>query len=434
MLVAIGLSVVLVAGLWFLTDRTIRSTLDDAARDAVDVDLAGLVDIYASGGQRELEQRLADRLAITPSDGSIPHYLLADGAGKRFAGDIAAWPQLDASVSESGTIRIGEATHAFARATQLGPDLKLVVSHEASDGRPLLTRVALVFLLGGGLLIVCVGLFGKMAGGNLQRRIEHINQAFRDPEPGDLRILAESERKDEIDELAGHSAAALQRVRDLMQAYRDTSDQVAHEIRTPLMHLDRKLVKALETKPEVTVAEGLVAARSDIRRLVSTLESLLDITASNARRGDRSGLKPVNLSELATRICELYASSTEESGHNFAWSIEPDVGLDGEEAQLSRLVTNLLDNALKYVPSGGSVSLGLAAGPVLIIADDGPGIPKSDRELVFDRFYRSDNVTQHQPGSGLGLALARAIAERHGLVLDLLDSEKGASFRIWKGA
>lgn len=430
---AMALATLLVAGLWLLTDRTIRSTLDASAREAVDVDLAGLADIHASGGRDELARRIRDRLMIRPADGSVPHYLLADAKGARIAGDIAAWPALDAQVSESGVIRVGKATSAFARATRLGPDLQLVVAHEAADGQPMLRRIALVFLAGGSVFILVIGLFGRSAIGSLQRRIESINRAFRDPDAGHIEAIAEGPRTDEIDELAGHSALALARLRDLMQAYRDTSDQVAHEIRTPVMHLDRRLVKLLAAQPDAETAEALVGARAEIRHLVGTLESLLDIAASKARRGDRTGLKRIDLSALLEGICNLYADSSEESGHSFVWDIAPEVHVEGEEAQLGRLITNLLDNAFKYVPAGGSVKVTLAAGPVLTVADDGPGIPEADRTRVFEQFYRSDNVDQRQPGSGLGLALARAIAERHGLVLHLADSAQGACFQLTKG-
>ncbi|WP_439470027.1 sensor histidine kinase [Blastomonas fulva] len=446
---AIALSGVLVAGLWLVTDQTIRATLEASAREAVDVDLAGLVDIHASGGRDELARRIGDRLMIRPADGSLPHYLLADAKGARIAGDIAAWPALDARVSESGFIRIGNATHVYARATQLGPDLKLVVAQEAGDGQPLLGRIALVFLGGGLVFALVIGLFGRSAGGNLKHRVEAINRAFRSLDGKPLRSLADGaaadgalvdgkvanhNRGDEIDELAGHSAASLARMRDLMEAYRDTSDQVAHEIRTPVMHLDRRLAKLLEEQPDPATAQALVAARGDIRHLVGTLESLLDIAASKARRGDRTGLKRIDLSAMLRGICELYADSSEESGHRFAWDIAPDVFIEGEEAHLGRLVTNLLDNAFKYVPAGGSVTVSLATGPVLTIADDGPGIPEGDRARIFEAFYRSGNVDQRQPGSGLGLALARAIAERHGLTLGLMDSPQGACFQLSKEA
>ena len=225
----------------------------------------------------------------------------------------------------------------------------------------------------------------------------------------------------------------MERVRRLLEAYRETSDQVAHEIRTPIMHLDQRLVKALAEPLPANVAEKLIEARAEIRRIVSMLESLLDIASSKARRGDRHGLAPVNLSELATRICNLYADSAEESNHSFVWHIAPDVCLDGEETQLSRLLTNLLDNAFKYVPEGGTITLTLQPGPVLTVADDGPGVASEHAERIFERFYRGDRCDASHTGTGLGLALASAIAERHGLTISLEAVDKGASFRVGRG-
>ena len=430
MLLAIGLSVALLLGLWVLTDRTIRGTLDASAREAVDLDLAGLVDIHASGGQDELVRRIDDRLAIKPADGGTPHYLLSDDRGARIAGDIAAWPSLDPAISEAGLVRLGEGTEAYARATQLGPDLRLVVAHEAADAAPLLQRVALVFLAGGAVFVLVIGVFSRLSMDRLRRRITRINAAYREPGRVRLGALAAAERPDEIDELAAHSASALARLSSLMEAYRDASDQIAHEIRTPLMHLDGRLVKALATDPPPETAKRLLEARGEIRRLVGTLESLLDIAASKAHQGDRHGLKPLNLSAMVERICELYQDSAEESGHAFTWRITPGIKLEGEESQLGRLVTNLLDNAFKYVPEGGRVMLTLDPGPVLMVEDDGPGVPEAERERIFERFYRSEGQRGNLSGSGLGLALAKAIAERHRLTLVLEPAASGARFRL----
>lgn len=424
------MSLALVSGLWILTDQTIRATVAASARKAVDVDLAGLVDIYATSGRGELERRIADRLAITPSDGGAPHYMLADARGERLAGDIAEWPELDAGVSESGTIRIGAGTEVYARATRLGPTLQLVVARDTGDNGALLQRVALVFLGGGALFVLLVGGLGRAAAGRLHWRIERINDAFRDSDEDRLATLRSGTARDEIDELTGHSAAALSRQKRLIEAYRDASDQIAHEIRTPLMHLDGRLTKALAAGTDSAVAARLLEARGDIKRLVAMLESLLDIAASKARRGDRHGLRPVDLSAMVARICELYADSAEDSGHDFSWSVAPGIVFEGEEAQLGQLVTNLLDNALKYAPAGSKVRLALAPGPVLTVEDDGPGVPETDREKIFERFHRSANVRRDAPGSGLGLALARAIAERHDLTLTLAPSEKGARFIV----
>ncbi len=401
----------------------------------MDVDLAGLVDIYASGGQPELERRIEDRLAITPAGRSQPHYLLTDGDGNPITGDLDRWPDLDPKVSERGAVSVLDGVPVLARATQLGPDLRLVVAYESDQAGPVLRRVALVFLIGGALFVLLVGLFGRHAARGLQSRIEQINAAFRMPDT--VRTVAtpgHARRGDEIDELADHSARALERVRRLLKAHREASDQVAHEIRTPLMHLDQRLVKALAEPLPDSVAEKLIEARMEIRRLVAMLESLLDIASSKARKGNLHGLHPVNLSEIADRICNLYADSAEESGHGFSWQITPDVWIDGEESQLTRLMTNLLDNAFKYVPGGCEITLTLEPGPTLTVSDDGPGIAPDQAERIFERFYRGGSSSAGPTGSGLGLALAQAIAERHGLTITLQSADKGACFRVGRGS
>lgn len=427
-LAAIGLSLALVFALWFVTHQTVVSTLNEGAQRQVDVDIAGLVDIYATSGVGELRERIADRIALTPAQGSTPHYLLANDSGARIAGDIAAWPQLDPRVSEAGPIPIGESAQGFARAVQLGPDLRLLVARRTDGNDAILTNIAIAFAVGGSLFVLLVALLGRLAALGLQRRIGRINMAFR--EPGNADALDHGANGDEIDELAGHSAQALTRQRDLMEAYKDTSEQLAHEMRTPLSHLDNRLLKALEVVPEPKIAQRLVEARAEIKRLVQTLESLLDIASSKSRRGDPAGLTPVDLSAMVVDLCELYSGSAEETGHTLSWSVAPEVTVNGEERQLSRLVTNLFDNALKYVPTGGAIEVTLHEGPELVVADNGPGIAPADKERIFDRFYRGQTGAGDAHGSGLGLALGRAIAERHGLKLTLEDGEIGSRFRL----
>ena len=420
-------SVVLVALLWGLTHWTVRASGSAALERAVDVDLAGLVDIYASGGERELVARIGDRLELAPSDGNRPHYLLLGEGGERLAGDMQAWPGLDARISESRRIDLDGGIEAQARATQLGPDLRLVVAREDRATAALLRRLMVGFLLSGLAAMASVAALGWLTARGLNRRIERLNLAFRRREPDAIAALARDEgTRDEIGELARHSADALAQTAHLAQAHRDTADQIAHEIRTPLMHLDTRLVKLARETGDAALGEALARARGDIRGIVALLESLLDIASSEAKIGDQSGLRPVDLSDMVGRIAELYADSAEESGHRFEVSIAQGIALPGEEMQLARLVTNLLDNAFKYVPPGGTIRIMLQPGPRLIVADDGPGIPAADRENVFTRFRRAHGETKG--GAGLGLALARAIAQRHGLSLTLADSDVGAHF------
>lgn len=319
---------------------------------------------------------------------------------------------------------------------KLAPDLKLLVAREYAHDSALARQIGLAFAAAGTFAVGIVGIVGVWRSRRLAGRIGAINRAFREPDEPSLRALSEgSAELDEIGELTRHSAQALERLRRMVNAHRETTDQVAHELRTPLMHLDNRLVKALAMLEDEDHLRELTSARNEIRHVIALLESLLDIATSEARRGDPLGLAPVDLSRLVSRIGELYADSAEESGHTFQRSIMPGVHFQGEEMQLTRLLTNLLDNAFKYVPAGGTVRLSLEQGPVLTVSDNGPGVAEADREHIFDRFRRgrghaSVNGTGKGHSAGLGLALARAIAERHRLTLNLAPADAGACFVV----
>lgn len=427
---AIVTAAVITSGLWYLTDRTIRNADRAALMRAVDVDLAGMVDIYASGGLSELSRRIDDRLALQPRERDATHYMVADGAGHHLAGDIRQWPGLRAALSQSGEIAVDTTHRAFARATQLGPNLRLLVAHETRDQEQLLGQVGFAFLTGGVLAMVIVALGGWLAAQRLAGRIERINATFRRPNDVALDELGRrAEGKDEIHELMSHSRNALARLDRLAVANRETTDHVAHELRTPLMHLDHRLLRALSAGPDPQTAADLAGARAEIREIIRMLESLLDIAASESRRGDRHGLAPLDLSALATRLAELYADSAEESGHRLRLQIEPGVIMQGEDMLITRLITNLLDNAFKYVPQDGTVWLKVERGPVITVADDGPGVPPAEREAVFEKFRRGSSSLS-EGGVGLGLALCRAIAARHHLQIRLEPSAVGACFKV----
>lgn len=434
MLGALAAMLLAMVTLYAVTHVTVSQANERALMNAVDSDLAGLVDIYASSGQGELVRRIDDRLAMASLEGRTSHYMLADGDGKRLAGDLARWPDLGAGLSENGyvTVAVGEGARAvavYARATRLGPGIDLVVAREYPLEAALQRQLALVFAGTALVLLVGLGLWAAMTARKLARRVERINHAFR--APAKLATIRSSAclPDDEIGELTGHALRALDRIEALATTYRHVTDHVAHEIRTPLMHLDSRLVKALGQLQPGGDGETLSRAREDIRGLVTMLDSLLDIAASEARRGDPLGMEPVDLSAMLTNIGALYADSAEEAGLRLDLAIAPDVHFRGEPMQLARMVTNLLDNAFKYVPAGGHLRLELQDGPRITVSDDGPGIPPALHDSIFERFRRGTDTASGK-GHGLGLALVKAIAERHGLAIRLDAAQKGACFVI----
>jgi signal transduction histidine kinase len=420
-----ALALAVTASLYAVTAGVIRSETGAALQATVDTDIAALADIYATGGRDELTARMRDRLALRASGPDQPHYMLADQSGSPIAGDIARWPMLSAENSQAAFVTLESGVPVFARATQLAPDLRLVAAREYGGRSALLAHVRNAFLIAGAGVLAAALLLGWLAALRLRRRVDTLNAGLRAIEAGDLRHrLAGTDARDELGELASHVDQLVARLAVVVQAQRDVTDQVAHEIRTPLMHLDTHLLRLIERSVDPALTAALGQVRQDARRIAELLDSLLDIAASEAGRGDRRGFQSVDLSEIATSLAELYAGSAADLSLDLRTEILPGVTLTGDPMQLTRLLSNLLDNAFKYAGAGARVTLSVGPGARVAVRDNGPGVPEPLRERIFDRFERGSDGEGH----GLGLALVRAIANRHGLQIYCRDAEPGAEF------
>lgn len=430
-LAAVVLSLGIFATLFFATDWYVRDASRQALTEAVNTDLAGLADIYATSGRDELLERIEDRLAMDAYDRADRHYLLADAAGQRLGGDIARWPSLSAENSASGTIALEDGSEAYARATQLDADLRIVVAHEVGSQSALLSNVRSVFLAGLALALLALLLLGILGARALRRRVDELNRAFAAVGDTSTNIdFPGSCSTDELGILARNGSAMARRIVGLIAAHRHISDQIAHEMRTPLMHLDMRLRQAISETRDAEVQATLAQSREDIRGVARMLDSLLDIASSEARRSDRSGFESVDLSAMLRDLADLFEESGADADIAFEAHIADGVLFEGDRMQLTRMVSNLLDNAFKFTPAGGFVELVLEPGPVIRVRDSGPGVRDEDKPRIFNRFVRSDTQAK---GHGLGLALVRAIALRHGLKVDCRDGDPGAIFEITKG-
>lgn len=417
-----------VIALYAMTYWIVRTETQLQIARAVDTDLAGLADIYISGGAAELSKRLEDRLELMPSDGER-YYLLVSASGKTIAGNIPRWPELSSENSEAAVIVLSGNKKIFARGTQLDPDLKLVVGRDLSGMTVLLNRIGAAFAIAGALLVLVIILIGYGATLRLNRRIGAINTAFREISGGELaRQVPVDGRGDELDELSRYTNSMTERLSALIGAHRDISDNTAHELRTPLTHLDTRLVQALSKVEEPRQIEILNRGRQDIRNIIAMLDSLLDIASSQAKKGDLSGLTEIDLSAIATSMADLFAESADELGIGFQSDIAAGVKMLADPSHIQRILSNLLDNAFKYVPHGGTVRLTLRQGPVIVVQDDGPGVPSALHQKIFERFARVDSGDT--PGHGLGLALSQALAERNGLTIVCRDASPGALFEV----
>jgi signal transduction histidine kinase len=252
------------------------------------------------------------------------------------------------------------------------------------------------------------------------RRIDVINATSSKIMSGNLsERIPVTKRNDEFDVLAESLNAMLDRIEGLMQGLKEVTDNVAHDLKTPLTRLRTKAEAALRdgTDPEVQ-RDALETTLTESDKLIRTFNALLMIARAEA--GAPSGaFADVDVSEVAADVAELYEPVAEEREMAFATSIAPDVHLRGNRELIGQAIVNLIENALKYYePAEGktgriTVSVVRADGRVRIeVGDNGPGIPAEDRSRVLERFVRLEQ-SRTEEGSGLGLSLVAAVARLH---------------------
>lgn len=425
-----GATAVICASVFLLLYLLLQHQSQAALQATIDTDIAGLADIYRAEGKEGLAQRLGERLDLAPTQGEQPYYIVLDNRDQAIFGRREDWPGLDPAASEAGQVLMGD-HRVLARVTQLRGGLKLMAGRSLHLSDQALGQARLLFAAALVLIAVAAFLVGGIAAHRLRQRVFGINTVFDALRDGDFRArTAVSRRHDEIDLLSGHVNQTLDRVERLIQAQRDVSDNIAHEVRTPLTALSHRLEEALGRIDDPQAVHSLEQAREQVRTTQRLLDALLDIASAQAQRGDLRALNDVDLSALARELCDLYEASAEEAGMTLTVEIEDGVTVRADAMQMSRLMVNLLDNALKYGRPGTALRFVLASGPVIMVEDDGPGIDDADKSRVFERYHRSRSNAQVK-GHGLGLALVAAIAARHNLSVRVEDTRPG---EVCKGA
>lgn len=403
----------------------------------LDAEITGLAEQYAQRGLSGLVQIVAARSAGDRGDAML--YLVTDPDGRPLAGNIAGWP---AGVpARSGWLSFAvEArvhgqivTHPARGSLIIIPGgYRLLVGRDISDAAAFRDRVKLT-LLWSGLVALGVGLLGGAAmSRNLLRRVELVNRTSERVMAGNLsdRVPLDG-TSDEFDLLAANLNRMLDQIERLMTAMREVTDDVAHDLKTPLSRLRARLELALIGSSDAGAqGEAIRAAIDEADRMLATFNALLRIAEAEAGAGqDRT--EPLDLGEVARSAAEFYEPAAEEKGFALTLAIEPNVRIRGDRHLLSQAVANLLDNALKYADGGELEVRVCQAGEraVLEVADRGPGIPEADREAVFDRFVRLE-PSRSTPGNGLGLSLVRAAAHRHHGTVTLVDNRLGLRVRL----
>ncbi len=408
----------------------------------LDAEITGLAEQYAQRGLSGLIQIVAARSAGDRGDAMI--YLVTDPDGKPLAGNIAAWPAgvpthsawLSFALERTSDGR-SELHPARGRLFVIPGGYRLLVGRDISDAAAFRSEVRTTLLWAGSIALGIGLIGGTVMSRNLLRRVEQVNRTSERVMAGNLsdRVPLHGTR-DEFDQLAANLNRMLDQIERLMTAMREVTDDVAHDLRTPLSRLRARLERALvgpsgaDAPAESRQSEAIRAAIEEADRLLATFNALLSIAElESGARLDQTA--PVDLSEVARSAADLYEPVAEEKGFTLSVMAEPGVRIRGDRHLLSQALANLLDNALKYAGNG---KIELRVFPkngqaILEVADQGLGIPEADRQSVLDRFVRLE-PSRTTPGNGLGLSLVRAIARRHDGSVTLEDNRPGLRVRL----
>jgi len=235
---------------------------------------------------------------------------------------------------------------------------------------------------------------------------------------------------DELDRLADAINEMLDRIAGLMENLRQVTNDIAHDLRTPVSHLRQGLERAKDG-PEGGHAAALEMAIGKTDEILVLFAAMLRIAEIEGGKR-RAAFTAIALGPLLKRMHELFGPVAEAAGHSLAVDIAQDADVRGDPALVTQMLSNLIENAILHTPSGTHIILTLAildGRPALTVTDDGPGVPADEHAKLFQRLYRRE-ASRTRPGYGLGLSTAQAIAELHGADISIVSVARGLAIRV----
>ncbi len=416
--------------------ENVKQLIDEQIAQTIEADIKGLSDQYAEGGLRQLVDVVDRRLR----DPGASIYLIATSAGQPLVGNVAVLPQgvLDRPAAvETSYQRVGETVakrRAIARIFVLPGGFRVLIGHDLED------RERLARILGGALFtslfwLLAIGALGSLlVARRVLKRVDAMSEKAASLAQGDLEgRLPLSGAGDELDRLAQNLNAMLDRIARLMAGMKEVSDNIAHDLRTPLTRLRNNAEAALAASASPQDYRGaLEKTIEEADGLIRIFNALLLIARAEAG-ASRENMIEFDAADVVRDLGELYEPAAEERGLEFVVDASQSAMVRGNRELLGQALANLIDNALKYgaPPSGSNetarmeISARRNDGMIdIVAADHGPGVSAADRARVVERFVRLESA-RSASGSGLGLSLAAAVARLHGGQLRLEDNAPG---------
>ena len=377
---------------------------------------AELSAVYERGGVVAATKALAARRHREAE--RYPFDALIDARGVVVTGNLPSWP----ARSSQDWLRIEADLHldgqeedreALILDHRLGDGVRLLIGRNIEDLDDLEEQVAQAAASFLPIAVILAIAGGALISWSVGRRIEALDSAVR-------RIMGSTlsdriplaGKNDDLDRLAETLNAMLRRLEVAVDALRRTSDSVAHELRTPLARLQSYLEEMAGS--ESPSPDSIARALNEVERLAIMFDTVLTVTQLESGSGAMT-LHEVDMSQILADAADLYAGIAEERNLRFDLRIDAGLHARGSAELLFRSACNLLDNAMKYTPAGGGVSLEARAADrdiLILISDTGPGIPTELHDLVLQRFYRAPSAAA-VPGLGMGLAFVAAINRIH---------------------
>jgi signal transduction histidine kinase len=416
-----------------------RRLFNEQITQSVDLDIEALTAQFNAAGIRRLVLVVEARSRRPGSS----LYLVTTPTGEGLAGNVGSLPQGVMNTpgwTETVYRRLDESDtsdlhHALVRVQHLPGGFRLLVGRDLEE-RDRLYDVVLDAGKWSAAIVVILGLAGGFfVARRVLRRVDAMTDTTRTIMGGDLSgRLAVAGTGDELDRLAENLNAMLDRIEALMHGLKEVSDNIAHDLKTPLTRLRNRAEEALRMpQGEAGYRETLESIIDESDGLIRTFNALLMIARAESGQA-RDNMMEFDAAEVARGIGELYEPLAEEKGLSLDIDAPAPVPLTGNRELVSQALANLVDNAIKYAapeaqkngtPSGIVVKAAAEGDRVLLsVADTGPGIPEGDRGRAVERFVRLEK-SRSVPGSGLGLSLVAAVARLHGGELRLDDNQPG---------
>jgi signal transduction histidine kinase len=416
-----------------------RRLITEQITQTVDAEITGLAEQYRQGGIRRLVF-IVDARSRRPGSSL---YLVTAPAGEGLAGNVGSLPA--GILNTSGWIETayrrlddpdGSEHHALVRVFQLPAGFRLLVGRDLEERE----RLRDIVLAAGRWSLAIVIVLG-VAGGlfvtrRVLKRVDAMTETTRQIMGGDLTgRLPIAGTGDELDRLAGNLNDMLERIEALMHGLKEMSDNIAHDLKTPLTRLRNRCEEALRlAEDESQYRAALESTIEESEALIRTFNALLMIARAESGQA-RDGMTDLDAADIARGVGELYEPLADEKGIQLRVDAPAATPVHGNRELISQALANLVDNAIKYgAPNridmnGAEPEIVIKAVPdgeriLLTVGDAGLGIPEVDRGRVVERFVRLEQ-SRSQPGSGLGLSLASAVARLHGGELKLEDNQPG---------